>query len=73
MFTTEAIVRPSPQHKLYSIYHNHEYGGTHWLMWSEIFPNKEQLVEALEIDYEPEKDEWISVEEVDSVETLVLS
>jgi len=42
-------------------------------MWSEIFPDKEQLVEALEIDYEPEKDEWISVEEIDSIETLVLS
>ena len=69
----EAIARPSPQHKLYGIYHHHEYGGTHWLLWSEIFPNEEQVVQALAMDFEPGKDEWISVEEVDSIETLVLS
>ncbi len=69
----EAITRPSPQHKLYGIYHNHEYGGTHWLLWSEIFPNEKQVVETLGIDFELDKDEWISIEEVDSIETLVLS
>lgn len=70
---TNSMCQPSPQHKLYSIYHHHEYGGTHWLLWSEIFPNEEQVVETLQIEFEPEKDEWISVEEIDSIDVLKLS
>ncbi len=42
-------------------------------MWSEIFPSEEQVVESLEMNIDLVKDEWISVEEIDSIETLVLS
>lgn len=64
---------PSPKHKLFAVYHHHEYGSTQWLLWAEIIPNEEQVVEALGIDFEPEKDEFIAIEEVEEIHTLELS
>lgn len=65
--------QPSPEHKLFAVYHHHEYGSTHWLLWSPIFPQEEQAVEALGIDFEPEKDEFIDIEEIEQIHTLELS
>lgn len=65
--------QPSPEHKLFAIYHHHEYGSTQWLLWSEIFPNEEQVVTALNIDFEPENDEFIAIEEIITIKTLKLS
>lgn len=65
--------RPSDKHKLYSVYHQHAYGSSHYLLWSEIFPNENQVVEALQIDFEPEEDEFIDLGEVDGIQVLSLS
>ena len=46
-------------HKLFSVYHSHEYGSSHYLLWSEIFPNEAQIIQALEIDFEPEKESFL--------------
>ena len=56
---------PSPKHKLFAVYHNHEYGSTQWLLWSEIFPTEEQVVEALGFCFEPEKDEYVDIDEIE--------
>lgn len=61
---------PSPKHKLFAVYHSHEYGSTQWLLWSEIVPNEEQVVESLGIDFEPENGEYIDIEEIKKVHEL---
>lgn len=60
-------------YKLFSVYHQHEYGSTQWLLKSPIFPNEDQVVEALGIYFEPEKDEFIAIEEIKTIHTLELS
>lgn len=65
--------QPSPRHKLFAVYHHHEYGSTQWLLWSDILPTEEQVVTTLGIDFEPEKDEFIAVEEIVRIHTLELS
>ncbi len=67
------IHAPSVKHRLFAIYHHHEYGSSQWLLWSEIDPTQEQVVEALDMDFEPEKDEYIDIEEIDKIHTLELS
>ena len=69
----ETINQPSPNHKLFAIYHHHEYGGGIHLLWSETFPTEEQVVESLEIDFEPEKQEFIVVDGITEIATLTLS
>ena len=66
------INRPTPRHKLFAIYHKHEYGSTQWLLWSEIFPTEEQVVTSLDLDFEPELDEFIDIEEIETIHTLEL-
>lgn len=73
MTTIKNLNKPTPEHKLFSVYHHHEYGSTQWLLWSVIFPTKQQVVESLGIDFEPEKDEFIAVEEITEIRTLELS
>lgn len=65
--------KPSPNHKLFSIYYHHEYGSTQWLVWSDIFPTEEQWVKALDLDFEPDKGEFLAVEEIESIQTLEFS
>ena len=65
--------KPSEKHKLYAVYHHHEYGSTQWLLWADIVPSEEQIVETLGLDFEPEKDEFLAVEEIEDVHTLHLS
>jgi len=59
--------------RLFSVCHQHEYGSTHWLLKSPIFPNEDQVVETLNIDFEPEKDEFIDIEEIEEIHMLELS
>ena len=72
MSTDPLQYRPTPKHKLFAIYHQHEYGGTQWLLWSEVFPTEEQTVEALSLNFEPEKEEFITIEEIEQIHTLEL-
>ncbi len=69
------LCRPSPKHKLFAVYHSHEYGSTHWLLWSDIVPSEEQVVESLGIDFEPETEngEYIDVQQVETIHELKLS
>lgn len=62
--------RPSLKHKLFAVYHHHEYGSTQWLLWSKFLPTEGQIIEALGIDFEPEKDEFIDIEEIVRIHTL---
>lgn len=59
--------QPSSEHKLFAVYHHHEYGSTQWLLWSTIFPTEEQVVESLGIEFEPEKDEFIAIEVIERI------
>lgn len=59
--------------KLFAVYHHHEYGSTQWLLKSPTSPTEEQLVKCLGIDFEPEKDEFIAIEEIVKIHTLELS
>lgn len=65
--------QPSPEHKLFAIYHNHEYGSTQFLLWSKVFPTEEQAVESIGINFEPEKGEFIDLDEIRVVHTLELT
>lgn len=62
--------QPSPKHKLFAVYHHHEYGSTQWLLWSEFPPTEAQVVVTLDIDFEPEKDEFIAIEEIKRIHVL---
>jgi len=61
---------------MFAIYHQHEYGSTQWLVKSDIFPNEDQIVELLSpfgMDFEPEKGEFIAIEEIVKIHHLELS
>ncbi len=62
--------QPSSKHKLFAVYHQHEYGSTQWLLWSKFPPTEEQIVKVLHINFEPEKDEFVAVEEIMKIHTL---
>ena len=64
---------PSPNHKMFAVYHYHEYESTQWVLWSEVFPTEEQIVETLDIDFQPEKGEYIDIDEITEINTLELS
>jgi len=59
--------------KTFAVYYHHEYGSTQWVIKSPIYPSEEQVVETLGIDFEPEKGEFIAVEEIESIHQLELS
>lgn len=65
--------QPSPEYKLFAVYHHHEYGSSQWLLWSKIFPTERQTIELLDMDFEPEKGEYIDVEEIEKIHVLKLS
>lgn len=58
---------------LFAVYHHHEYGSTQWLIKSSIFPNESQIVDALGLDFEPERGEFIAIEEITEIHPLELS
>lgn len=43
------------------------------MLWSEVFPNEEQIVAAIGIDFEPEKDEFICLEEIVEIYRMELA
>jgi hypothetical protein len=73
MCACDCIKRPSPKHYLYAVYHHHKYGSSQWLVWADAFPNEEQIIESLEIDFEPEKDEFIEIERIERIDILTLT
>lgn len=66
------IKPPSPEHKMFAVYYHHEHGSTQWVIWSEIFPNEEQIVDCLNLIFEPERGEFIAIEEIVQIKTLQL-
>lgn len=64
--------QPSPRARLFTICHSHSYenGSTYWLLWAEVLPSEEQVVAALDINFEPENDELIDIEEIEKIEIL---
>ena len=55
---------PSNEHKLFAVYHGHTYGYTQWLVWSKTHPTQEELLTTLDIYFEPEKNEFIDIDEI---------
>lgn len=67
------IKPPSPDHKMYAVCHTHEYESSMYVIWSLVHPTEEQAVEALNLDYEPEKEERVDIEEISEIVELKLS
>ena len=62
---------PTPKHKLYVACHHHEYGDTMYVFWSDHVPNEGEVSNRiLESPFEPEKDEWLVIEEAGKVKCL---
>ena len=70
--SVDNLTQPSPEHKLFSVYHNRAYRSTQYLLWSPIVPTKEQVIETLDISFEPSVDEFITIEEIEEVNVLEL-
>ena len=52
--------------KLFAIIHHHEYGDTVYSIWCRNKPTEEQIVKfVLESTFEPSKDEYLIIEEID--------
>jgi len=64
---------PSEKHKLYVVIHEHRHGTSVWALWAEMLPSEEQAVMSLEIDFEPDREEFICIEEIDEIQTLQFS
>ena len=61
--------------KLYVAWHHYEYGGTGYVFRfrptkDKLSPDENELVKALEIDLEPDRDEWLGIDEVDTIVDL---
>ena len=61
---------PGPEFALYGVYHNHEYGGSIYLVWSDHQPSEEEAVTACGMEFEPDRDEWIAIDPVSEAETI---
>lgn len=57
-------------HKLFAVYYQHDYGSSQWIVKSRNFPTQDQIIKCLKLDFEPDRDEFISVEEIFTVETV---
>ena len=66
----KSLQPPGPGFVLYGIYHNHPYGGTFHLVWSDHDPTEEEVVATCNIDFEEERGEWITVAEVGEPQTI---
>ena len=62
---TSTIKRPSPKHSLWAIVHHYDNESCCYHAWSIASPIEKKAIEVLEIDFEPEKEEWIEVFKVD--------
>jgi len=49
--------------QLYILVHNHKYGISTYPVLSNHFPTAEEIIEIWKIDFEPDREEWINVEE----------
>ena len=61
---------PGSEFELYGVYHHHEYGGTVHLVWSDHEPSEEEVVAACGMEFEPEKDEWLSIDPIGDAATI---
>lgn len=59
--------------KTFAIYYHHGCGSDQWIIKSSVFPTEEQIVELLSLDFEPERDEFIAIEEIVTIHVLELS
>lgn len=64
------LKQPSPEHKLFAIYYRYRCGSDQYLFWSDKFPTEDQIVESLGLDFEPEKEEYIEVDEITTAHIL---
>jgi len=64
----KSLKRPGPNFTLYGVYHHHEYGGSTYLLWADHDPSEEEVILACGIDFEPDRDEWISVDSIGDAE-----
>ncbi len=64
----KSFTQPGPKFNLYGVYHHHEYGGSTYLLWSDHDPSEQEVIVACGMDFEPDKDEWISVDPIGDAE-----
>ena len=49
--------------KPFAVTHQHEFGASTYLLWSTAKPTESDAVEVLDSLFEPERNEWLTVEE----------
>lgn len=59
-----------PLKRLFQVTHSHRHGMSTYLVMADKEPSEEALIKALEIDYEPEREETLEVEEVTQITEL---
>lgn len=50
--------------KPFVVSHHHAYGSASYMLWSSSIPDEPAAVAVLQSEFEPERNEWISVEEM---------
>ena len=56
--------------QLYILVHNHKYGISTYPVLSNHFPTVEEIVKIWKIDFEPDREEWVNVEEAEEVRII---
>lgn len=54
----------------YAVTHQHDFGASTYLLWSRSKPNEAEAIAVLEVAYEPERHEWLSVEETITLQEI---
>lgn len=58
------------KNRLFQVTHSHRHGISTYLVMADKEPSEEALIKALEIDYEPEREETLEVEEITQITEL---
>jgi hypothetical protein len=57
---------------LYVVIHHHEYGTSTGLVWSDHQPGEDEIVRCMDWNFEPEKEEYITIDLIDEADTKTL-
>ena len=66
----KSLQPPGPGFKLYGVCHNHEYGGSIYLVWADHDPSEREIVAACGMDFEPNREEWIDIDPISEAATI---
>ena len=55
---------------LYVIIHHHRHGVTTYLVRSDHIPGEDEVIRECDIDFEPDREEYIDIEQCDDIKEL---